>query len=315
MLALLLCGIYGRTAAATPSFTVSPQTGQGQIEFATLQQPSSGSQTCIMPPSTGCPCPGGYCAGASTGTPLYGSADNGAWTIKCTGCSGNSTISITNVSPNCAGVSSISSWSAYYNGSALSGGGPWTASIDTTAKSFWLGATATYSSSVSTPSSCTGTFDISLTNGATNQQFSEQVLIGFDLGLSMTKTSDINFGTVTAANATTYQISTAGAVSVVSGTGQTIYGSTSAANITISGSTSDTITISTGSYNANNGVTPSNATCSYNGGAASYCDAGISVAAPGAGTTLLLGVNAAADGTQAAGTAAAPTFVVSVTYN
>ena len=47
--------------------------------------------------------------------------------------------------------------------------------------------------------------------------------------------------------------------------------------------------------------------------------AGVSVinfmSAPGAGKTLLLGVDVAADGTQAAGTAAAPTFTVTVVDN
>jgi hypothetical protein len=37
--------------------------------------------------------------------------------------------------------------------------------------------------------------------------------------------------------------------------------------------------------------------------------------APGAGKTLLLGVTVAADGTQAAGTTAAPTFTVQVVNN
>jgi len=137
--------------------------------------------------------------------------------------------------------------------------------------------------------------------------------IAFDTPLTLTKTSDINFGTVTAANASTYRISTAGAVSTVSGTGTQIYGTTSAGSITITGSASDTITISAGSYTANNGVTPSNATCSYKGAAATACL--VTGAAPGSGTPLLLGVDVAADGTQAAGSTAAPTFVMSVTYN
>ena len=139
--------------------------------------------------------------------------------------------------------------------------------------------------------------------------------ISFDTPLSLAKNSDINFGTVTAASATTYRISTAGAVSVVSGSGTTLYGTPAAGNIKIAGSATDLINISVGGYTANNGVTPSNATCAYNGGASGSCTISGAAAPGSSGKTLLVGCDVAADGTQAAGTSAAPTFTITVVYN
>jgi hypothetical protein len=137
--------------------------------------------------------------------------------------------------------------------------------------------------------------------------------IRFDTPLSLTKNSDINFGSVTASSATTYRISTAGAVSTVTGTGSYLFGTTAAANINITGSTTQLMNISVGGEVANNGVTVSNEKCAYNGGASGSCTI-TGAAAPGAGKTLLIGADAAADGTQAAGTTAAPTFTVTVVY-
>jgi hypothetical protein len=139
--------------------------------------------------------------------------------------------------------------------------------------------------------------------------------IAFDTPLNLTKTADINFGTETAANASTYRISTAGAVTTTVGTGAYLYGATNAGSITIAGPAADTLTISVGGYTVNNGVTPSNASCAYNGGAAVTPCSYAAAVAPGAGKTLLLGVDVAADGTQAAGTTAAPTFTVTVVAN
>ena len=139
--------------------------------------------------------------------------------------------------------------------------------------------------------------------------------IAFDTPLNLTKTADINFGTETAANASTYQITTAGAITTTVGTGAYLYGATHAGSITIAGPTADTLTISAGGYTANKGVTPSNASCAYNGGAAVTPCSYAAAVAPGAGKTLLLGVTVAADGTQAAGTTAAPTFTVTVVAN
>ena len=138
--------------------------------------------------------------------------------------------------------------------------------------------------------------------------------IKFDTPLSLTKKNDITFGTVKAAQAGTYVISTSNAVTPSAG-GVWLYGTPAAGSITVAGSTTDTVTISTGGYTAQGGVTPSAATCKYGTGAAAACDAGISVAAPGASTPLLIGVQVAADGTQAAGSTATPSFTVTVVYN
>jgi hypothetical protein len=136
--------------------------------------------------------------------------------------------------------------------------------------------------------------------------------IAFDTPLAITKNSDIQFGTVKAGAAATYTISTAGTITAA-GSGVWLLGTPAPGSLTISGSNTQTIDISVGSYSANGGVTPANATCSYNGGAAGTC-AITGAMAPGVGKTLLLGVDAVVDGTQAAGATAAPTFVVTVIY-
>jgi hypothetical protein len=136
--------------------------------------------------------------------------------------------------------------------------------------------------------------------------------IAFDTPLSITKNSDINFGTVKAGVADTYTLSTAGAVTAA-GSGQWLFGTKAAGNLTIAGSSSQLVNVSVGGYTANGGVTPQNATCAYNGGASGSCSI-TGAAAPGAGKTLLLGVQAVVDGTQAAGATAAPSFTVTVIY-
>ncbi|MEZ0225257.1 MAG: DUF4402 domain-containing protein [Alphaproteobacteria bacterium] len=137
--------------------------------------------------------------------------------------------------------------------------------------------------------------------------------IRFDAPLSLTKTADIDFGSVTAATASSYTISTAGAVSTTTGPGVYLAGTTTAASITIAGSATQLIDISASGYTGNNGVTPANATCAYDGGVEGPC--GITgAAAPGAGKSLLVGVRVNANGTQASGTSAAPSFNISVVY-
>lgn len=138
--------------------------------------------------------------------------------------------------------------------------------------------------------------------------------IKFDAPLSQTKTSDIQFGAVKAGQAGSYILSTSNAVTP-SGGGVWLYGSPTAGSITVAGSPTNSVTVSTGNYVANGGVTPSAATCKYGTGAAAACDAGLSVAAPGAATPLLVGVTVVADGTQTAGFTANPSFTVSIVYN
>lgn len=137
--------------------------------------------------------------------------------------------------------------------------------------------------------------------------------IAFDTVLSVSKNADINFGTVKAGVTGTHVINTAGTVSST-GNGVWISGTPAAGNLTIVGSTTQTIDISVGSYVADESVTPSAATCAYNGGGAGACSLS-GQAAPGAGKTLLLGVTVTMDGTAAAGDSSAPTFVVTVVYS
>jgi hypothetical protein len=151
------------------------------------------------------------------------------------------------------------------------------------------------------------------TNAATQ---SVTANIAFDTPLTLTKNSDIDFGTVTANNASTYTITNLGVITTTAGTGAYLYGAASSGSITIAGSSTDTVAISVGGYTANNGVTPSNASCSYQGRLV-YAPCSIAAgAAPGAGgIPLYLGVDVTTDGTQAAGTSAAPSFTVTVVNN
>jgi hypothetical protein len=304
LLAVLFCCIHGSRTFAAPTYSV---TGKGyDMDFATLQKPSSGSQTFTISTSG---------ATSGTGTLLYGSTSVGTIGIKCSGaCSGKTiTIDIPPYTGNCGETHSftVGVEGSGENDPVPASGFPNPGSDEF----FYIGETVTYPPSVLTGVSCNTNPTVNITGSSGGGVSTSYNSVGaFDVGVTMSKNSDINFGTVNAHNSSKYRISTAGAVSVVTGTGTTLYGSTSAANITVSGSTADSIIISTSGYTADQGVTPSNATCSYDGSAASSCDAGISVAAPGAGKTLLLGVDVAADGTQAAGTTAAPSFTVNVAY-
>ncbi len=139
--------------------------------------------------------------------------------------------------------------------------------------------------------------------------------IAFDTVLTLNKTADINFGIVAASTGGDYTITTAGAVSAANG-GVIVGGTPQAASITVTGSATQTVAVSTGNYAADNGVTPSAASCNYNGTAIADCDTGQSgLTAPGgAGRTLTVGVTVDVDGTQGAGSSAAPTFDVIVIY-
>lgn len=137
--------------------------------------------------------------------------------------------------------------------------------------------------------------------------------IDFDSALTITKIADIDFGTVLAGVADTYTIDTTGAVTAA-GSGAQVAGTPAAGNLTIAGSATQAIDVSVSGYTADSGVTPQNATCAYDGGVEGACSL-TAAAAPGVGKTLLLGVEAVVDGTQAAGSSAAPTFDVNVVYN
>ena len=137
--------------------------------------------------------------------------------------------------------------------------------------------------------------------------------IRFDTPLSLNKTADIDFASVQAGVADTYTISPTGVTSH-SGAGAYLFGSPHAASITVAGSATQTLSISAGSFVASAHVTPANATCKYGAAAAGSCTIP-AAAAPGAGTTLLVGVDATATAATTAGTAEAPTFVMTVVYN
>ena len=138
--------------------------------------------------------------------------------------------------------------------------------------------------------------------------------ISFDTPLAVTNVTNIDFGTVKAEQAGTHQISPSGNVTVANG-GVWLYGTPEAGLLMISGSSTQTISISTGSYVAQGGVTPSRAICKYGSAVAAACDAGLSVAAPGTSTPLLLGVQVVTDGSSKAGSTAAPSFTVTAVYN
>lgn len=137
--------------------------------------------------------------------------------------------------------------------------------------------------------------------------------MAFDSPVSLTPVQDIDFGTVAAGTAETYVIDTAG--TVTAGTASNIlYGSTQAGEITVSGSTSQQVDISAGNYTANGGVTPSAATCKYGAGSEVACNTLTGATAPGASTTLLIGVSATSNTSPTAGGSAAPTFDITVAY-
>lgn len=136
--------------------------------------------------------------------------------------------------------------------------------------------------------------------------------ISFDATLAIIKGNDINFGMVEAGKAGTYVISPTGEVEADDG-GVYIGGTTQAGSLTITGSTTQAIDIAVNNYVADAGATPSAATCAYNSGSPAPCPL-TSQAAPGDGKPLLVGVSLAVDGTQTAGTSAAPSFEVVVNY-
>jgi hypothetical protein len=154
----------------------------------------------------------------------------------------------------------------------------------------------------------------SMTALAFSGSWTQSASVTFDRALSVSKNSDMNFGTVSAGVATTYRLFTTGNVTVITGTGQRLYGTPVPGNITISGSSTQTINISAGSFVANNGVSLTTARCAYDGGGEGSCTIN-GAAAPGAGKTLLIGVRAVVDGTQASGSSAAPSLTITVLYS
>jgi hypothetical protein len=138
--------------------------------------------------------------------------------------------------------------------------------------------------------------------------------VAFETPLTLVQDAAINFGTLKAATSGTYVIDTNGRVTPSNG-GALVGGTPAPGQITITGSSTQAISIGTSAFSADRGVTLSAASCNYDGTMIANCD-GAGLPAPGGpGKILKLGATITADGTQAAGTTAAPAFVLSVVYN
>jgi hypothetical protein len=272
------------------------------LSYGTWQQPSSGSQTADVTTAD---------AVSGTGTKLYGTTVHGVFSLTSNNaqCTGTLTINLTDT----AGVAGItlSNFHLVYNGGSIANGATGLVLPTSAGKTLLVGATITYTSAV-TVGAKSPTFNIQMTDSGTGatKANAETATISLDVPVTIAKVSDIDFGTVKTASSV-YTMSTAGAISAT-GSGAYLTGTTSAGNLTIGGSTTSTVTISVGNYQANGGPTPSNAKGAYNGGAAASFP--MTVAAPGGGKTLLLGVDLTATGSEATNTTFTPSFDVTVAY-
>jgi hypothetical protein len=137
--------------------------------------------------------------------------------------------------------------------------------------------------------------------------------IKFETALTLLNKTDISFGYAQASQPGVYTISPSGALTTANN-GVWLGGDTHAGSMTIAGSTTQAINIAVNNYVPSNGVTPSAATCSYNGSSSAPCSLS-SQSAPGTGKPLLIGVTLSVDGTQQIGTSATPAFDIVVTYD
>lgn len=301
----LALAVFLMPVKAQAACTVTVASGTS-INFGTWQQVSSGSQTADVTTAD---------VRSGTGTYLYGTTVHGTLTLTNNPqCSGTLTIT----AADGGGVSGItlSNFHLNYNGAAITNGQSGLALGGNGAgKTLLVGATATFSSAVPIGTASPTLQITALETSGKSGSATQTETIGIDAPISFVKLSDIDFGDVSSTTVSTYRMSTAGVESVVSGAGQIFSGTPTAANITIKGSATDSITIQATGYTADKGVTPANATCAYNGGAAVSCNSAFVAAPPTTtGKTLLVGVDVAADGTQAGGSAAAPSFSILVNY-
>jgi hypothetical protein len=312
LIAALFCLFSSKTSFAA---CVSPNT------FTVTQTAALGWSTWAVPSGsvTGVISSAGVTSG--TGTQIYGVKTAGNYLVKKN--SNNSTCATVNFSitaSNCnAPGCTLSAFRGSWNGAAETAFPISSATMPPNGGlALKIGATATYDNTV-TIGSKVPTYTIGMHYDAlADQTFPESASIGFDTPLSIDTIVGINFGVVKAATAGTYTISTLGVVTPTLG-GVVLGGHPVAGSMLIHGATNDTITISTGSYVAGgvgNGVTLSAATCSYNGGAETACDAGITLqtAPTSIGKSLKLGVKAVVNASQTAGTIATPSFTVTVSY-
>ena len=165
VLTLLFCCLQstGSAAITTPTFTVSELF---HMNFAVLQQPSSGSQKAVL--SDFCGCSPSDISG--TAVYLYGTVENGEYLIKCAGCGSTISVSIANASGG-NGAVTMSSFTAVYSKQTSCGVGS-TVALPATGLAapvsagahLCLGATATYTSAVPLRTPITPTFDIVLSS-------------------------------------------------------------------------------------------------------------------------------------------------------
>jgi hypothetical protein len=294
----------GGTCAAAPTL-VQTQT----LNFTTLQVPAA-SSTYIISSSGGA---------SGTGTSLYGLPAAGSYNISSgstseTNCS---TLTINVSSASCGTGCTLGSWTGKYGNTTLSGAPPWTATkLPGSGTVLALGATATYTSAVPT-GAVTPAFTISVHyDSLADSAFPQTGSMGFDIPLSIDTVANVSIGVVQATTAATYTINSAGVLTA--GNSTWLGGTLRAGSLLIHGSATQTISISAGSYTASGqggGVTISNATCSYNGGAEAPCTLSTQAAPTAAGKTLRLGITTTVNKSQSAGTSATPTFTVTVTYS
>ena len=138
--------------------------------------------------------------------------------------------------------------------------------------------------------------------------------VSFMSSVSISKVSDMNFGTVQAQRAGIYTLNTLGSVTTTAG-GIYLAGPTSVAQAVISGSATQNINITSDNYVSDNGVNIVSLRCRYNGGVERSCNTMFNMAAPGTGKQLLIGARIQVDGSQLPGVTANPTFDIIAIYN
>lgn len=143
-----------------------------------------------------------------------------------------------------------------------------------------------------------------------------QANVAFAAAITLSNVTNIDFDTVVGGTTATYTIDTTGDVTTVGGA---IVDETGAheGSVTITGADGVSAQYYVGNYTANNTVTPSAATCNYNGGGAAACPTSTTpgtLTLVGAGADILLGVTISVPDTVLAGETASPTMDLVVNY-
>lgn len=132
--------------------------------------------------------------------------------------------------------------------------------------------------------------------------------VSFAKTLTATTLDNADFGLLNSHSPAQYTLSTTGIVS-----GKTPHHASKAGNIVISGPATQNLDIVIGNYIPGNGITPSNAYCSYDGAAAEPC-ALSGLSAPGKGKTLRIGLDIAVTGHTPPANQNTPAFDVEMRY-